>query len=429
MRTTVEIPDDLIALAHALAVKKGYRGYSRIVEEALAAFLRDRPGKELSGKSGERGRDPKNPTIHESGGRGPGDLRFPDERPRSVRLGVLADQLGYPLEGDGSVEIKGVASLESAGPGDLVFLVKEKWRPRLEASRAAAVILPPGIAFDRLPVLRSPDPQLAFAEAAGFFLKPCLPAPGIHPTAIVAPSARLGRDVAIGAFCVIGEDVEIGEETKIFPHVTVYPGVRIGAHSIVHSGVQIREGLRIGSRVIIHGGVVLGADGFRFLRSGDGSHLKIPQMGTVIIEDDVEIGANSAIDRAALDATIVRRGVKIDDLVMVAHNVEVGENAILVAQVGIAGSSKIGKGAILSGQVGIADHVEVGEGAIIAAKSGVTGDVAPGAFVSGSPHLDIRIWRKFWAVAPQLYDLVKEIKRLKVRVEELANSQNRGSVA
>ncbi len=419
MRTTVEIPDDLIARAHALAVKKGYRGYSKIVEEALAAFLKERPVKENADRGPEPGGNSAGPAERESGGAGPDVFRSPEKRPRSFPLSVLAEKLGCPLEGDGSVEIKGVAALENGEPGDLVFLAKEKLRPQLEASRAAAVILPPGIEFDRLPVLRSPDPQRAFAGAAGLFVRPCLPAPGVHPTAVVAASARLGREVTVGAFCAIGEDVEIGEGTVLFPHVTVYPGVRIGVRTVIHSGVQIREGLRIGSRVLIHGGVVLGADGFRFIRSEDGSHFKIPQLGTVIIEDDVEIGANAAIDRAALEATIVRRGAKIDDLVMVAHNVEVGENAILVAQAGIAGSSKIGKGAILSGQVGIADHVKVGEGAIIAAKSGVTGDVAPGTVVSGSPHLDIRVWRKFWAVAPQLYDLVKEIKRLKVRVEEL----------
>jgi UDP-3-O-[3-hydroxymyristoyl] glucosamine N-acyltransferase len=181
----------------------------------------------------------------------------------------------------------------------------------------------------------------------------------------------------------------------------------------------LREKITLGDRVILHNGVVIGADGFAYLRNEDGSHLKIPQTGTVVIEDDVEIGANSTVDRAALGATIIHRGAKIDNLVIVSHNCEVGENAILVAQVGIAGSSKIGKGAILSGQVGIADHLSVGDGAIIAAKSGVTGNVPAGAFISGSPHLDIRVWRKFWAVAPRLYDLVKDVKKLRARVEEL----------
>lgn len=336
-----------------------------------------------------------------------------------MKLKDLAERLGCPYEGGGDAEITGVAGLESAGPGDLVFVAKAKFIPLLETTRASAAVLLPGIPCDRIPILRSPDPHRTFVLAATIFHKPYRPAFGVHPTAVVSPSARIGQGVSIGAYGVVGDGVEIGVGAVLFPHVTVYPDVRIGAGTVVHSGVHLREGVRIGDRVIIHNGVVVGADGFGYVRNEDGSHLKIPQLGTVVIEDDVEIGANSTIDRAALGATIVRRGAKIDDLVMVAHNVEIGENAILVAQVGIAGSSKIGKGAILSGQVGIADHLEIGEGAIIAAKSGVAGSVPAGAFISGSPHLDIRVWRKFWAVAPRLYDMLKDLKRLQARVEKL----------
>jgi UDP-3-O-[3-hydroxymyristoyl] glucosamine N-acyltransferase len=334
-------------------------------------------------------------------------------------LEELARRLECPFEGDGGVRIKGVAGLEQAGPGDLVFLARAKFRPLLDRTGAAAAVVPADLPFDRLPVLRSADPQRTFVLAARLFDRPYRPGPGIHPTAAVSPSARIAADASIGAFCTVGDGVEIGAGTTVFPHVSIYPGVRIGAGCVIHSGVALRENISLGDRVILHNGVVIGADGFAYLRNEDGSHLKIPQTGTVVIEDDVEIGANTTVDRAALGATIVRRGVKIDDLVIVSHNCEVGENAILVAQVGIAGSSKIGKGAILSGQVGIADHLTIGEGAIIAAKSGVTGNVPAGAFISGSPHLDIRVWRKFWAVAPQLYDLVKEVKRLRARVEEL----------
>jgi UDP-3-O-[3-hydroxymyristoyl] glucosamine N-acyltransferase len=336
-----------------------------------------------------------------------------------LTLAELAAKLDCPYEGDGNVEIAGVAGLEQAGPGDIVFLAKAKFRPLLDRAGASAAIVPPDLAFDRLPVLRSADPQRTFVLAARLFDRPYRPGPGVHPTAVISPSARIARDASIGAYCVVGDDVEIGAGTTVFPHVTIYPGVRIGAGCVIHSGVELREKISLGDRVILHNGVVIGADGFGYLRNADGSHLKIPQTGTVVIEDDVEIGANSTVDRAALGATIIRRGVKIDDLVIVSHNCEVGENTILVAQVGIAGSSKIGKGAILSGQVGIADHLTVGDGAIIAAKSGVAGNVPAGAFISGSPHLDIRVWRKFWAVAPQLYDLVKEVKRLRARVEDL----------
>jgi len=333
----------------------------------------------------------------------------------------LAERLGYAFEGDGGVRIKGVASLERAGAGDLVFLAGPKLRPKLDASGASAAIVPEGENAGRwrIPVIKAADPHLCFARAAGLFYEPLKPAIGVHPLASVAASARIGEGASVGALTSIGEDVEIGAGAVIHPLVSIYPGAKIGEGSVIHSHVSIREGVVIGKRVTIHNGCVIGADGFGYIKGPDGRHIKVPQVGGVIIEDDVEIGANTAIDRAALDATIIRKGVKIDDLVMVGHNVEVGENAILVAQVGISGSSRVGRDAILSGQVGIADHVSIGDGAIAAAKSGVTKDVPAGAMVSGSPHLDIREWRKFWAAAPRLYDLIKEFKRLKARVEEL----------
>ena len=331
----------------------------------------------------------------------------------------LAARLQCVFEGDGSVEITGVAGLEEARAGDLVFLAQTKLRPQLEASRASAAIVPLDFKFDRLPVFRAAQPHLAFVRAAEIFFQPYRPAAGVHATAVVAPSAKIGAGAAVGAYCVIGEDAEIGEGAVLFPQVVVYPGARVGQGSVLHSGVCLREGVRLGARVILHNGVIVGADGFGYLRGADGGHIKIPQMGTVVIEDGVEVGANTTIDRAALGATIVRRGAIIDNLVMVAHNCDIGENAILVSQVGIAGSSKIGRGAVLSGQVGVGDHIEVGEGAVLAGKTGVISDVPAGAFLAGYPHLDIRVWRKFWAVAPQLYDMVKEIKRLRARVEEL----------
>lgn len=255
------------------------------------------------------------------------------------------------------------------------------------------------------------------------FFKPERPEPGIHPTAVISKSAKIGADAAIGAHCSVGDDAAIGDGTILFPLVTIYPRVKIGERSVIHSGASIREDVRIGNRVIIHSGAVIGSDGFGYLKAEDGSHVKIPQKGTVVIEDDVEIGANSTIDRAALGETIIRGGTKIDNLVMIAHNVEIGENGILAAQVGIAGSSKVGKNAILMGQVGIADHVTVGDSVIIAAKSGVTKDIPSGSFVSGSPHLDVRDWRKVWALMPQMYDIVKDFKKLKKRVEELEKAK------
>jgi UDP-3-O-[3-hydroxymyristoyl] glucosamine N-acyltransferase len=331
----------------------------------------------------------------------------------------LAQQLNCSYEGDGSVEITGIASLEAAGEGDLVFLAKPKFREQLEKTRASAAILLPDEKFEKIPVIRADNAHLAFVRALTIFYKPYRPAPGIHPTAVVSRSARIAGDAAIGAFCSVGDEADIGAETVIFPLVTIYPRVKIGEKTVIHSGVSIREEVRVGSRVVIHNGVVIGSDGFGYLKADDGSYIKIPQKGTVVIEDDVEIGANATIDRAALGQTIVRKGTKIDNLVMIAHNVEIGENSILTAQVGIAGSSKVGKNAVLGGQAGIADHIAVGDNVIIAAKSGVTKDIPANAFVSGSPHLDIRDWRKVWALMPQMYDIVKDFKRLKKRVEEL----------
>jgi UDP-3-O-[3-hydroxymyristoyl] glucosamine N-acyltransferase len=339
-----------------------------------------------------------------------------------ITVQELAGRLGLAFEGDGTVEITGVASLDKAGPGDLVFFSQAKLHHLLETTTARVAILPIEEPFDRLPfkaVLRSENPHLAFIRAIDQIVTPRRPSPGIHPTAVVSPSARLAPDVSIGALSFIGEDVEIGPGTIVFPLVSIYSGARIGAACRLHSGVSLREDVRLGDRVILHNGVIIGGDGFGYLKGSDGRHLKIPQVGTVVIEDDVEIGANSTVDRAALGLTFIHRGVKIDNLVTVAHNVEVGENAILVAQVGIAGSSKIGRGVILSGQVGISDHIEIGDGAIAAAKTGVTKNVPAGAFVAGIPHLDIRDWRKFWAVAPQLYDIFKDFKKLKARVAEL----------
>jgi len=331
----------------------------------------------------------------------------------------LAQRLNCSFEGDGGVEVSGLASLEAAIKGDLVFLAKPKLRGQLEKTLASAAILSLDEKFDRIPVIRAANPQLAFVRALEIFYKPYRPEPGIHPTAIISRSARIARDAAIGPFCSVGDEADVGAEAVLFPLVTVYPRVKIGEKTVIHSGVSIREEVRIGSRVVIHSGVVIGSDGFGYLKTDDGSYLKIPQKGVVIIEDDVEVGANTTIDRAALGETIIRKGVKIDNLVMIAHNVEIGENSILAAQVGIAGSSKIGKNAILSGQVGIADHITVGDNVIIAAKSGVTKDIPANAFVSGSPHLDIRDWRKVWALMPQMYDIVKDFKKLKTRVEEL----------
>lgn len=347
-----------------------------------------------------------------------------DDKPARIKVRDLARRLDCPFEGDGGVEITGAAALEGAGPGDLVFLSQERMKPLLDRTSASAAVLPPGIAFDRIPVLRSADPHRTFIQAVELLWSPYRPAPGVHPAAVVASSARLGRDVSIGALAVIGEEAEVGDRTVVFPLASVYPRVKIGKDCVLHSHVSIREGVTLGDRVVLHNGVVVGSDGFGYLAEQDGSRRKIPQKGTVVIEDDVEVGANSAVDRAALGATVIGRGTKIDNLVMVAHNVTIGSDSILAGQAGVAGSSSLGRRVILSGQVGVSDHVAIGDDVIIAAKSGVTKDIPAGSFVSGSPHLDIRDWRKFWACAPRLYDLLKEVKRLAARVAELEGKKS-----
>jgi UDP-3-O-[3-hydroxymyristoyl] glucosamine N-acyltransferase len=341
--------------------------------------------------------------------------------PNTITVKELAKFLNFRFEGDGDTEILGVSSLERAKKGDLVFCADLKFKNLLEKTAAAAAIVPMEEKFDRIPTLHSEQPYISFIKALELFYTPYRPAPGIHPQALVSPSAKIGKDVAIGPFVFVDDNVEIGDASVLFPFVSLYPGVKIGDQVICHSFVSIREDCRIGNHVILHNGVVIGADGFGFQKAADGSHIKIPQMGVVVVEDDVEIGANTTVDRAALGETVIKKGSKIDNLVQVAHSVEIGENSILAAQTGIAGSSKVGKSFIAGGQVGIPDHITIGDDVIIAAKSGITKDLPSGSFVSGSPHLDIRVWRKAWAAIPQLYDLFREFRKLKKRIEELEN--------
>lgn len=347
--------------------------------------------------------------------------KSPDFTSSSLKVKELSRLLGCPFEGDGETMIIGVSSLEKAKEGDLVFLAHHKFRPLLERSRASAAIIPVEEKYDRIPVIKSKNPYLTFVKAVELFFKPYRLEPGIHPLAFVSPSAKTGKDVAVGAFSFIGDEVEIGVGTIIFPLVSIFPQVKIGKETVIHSHVSIREKVRIGNRVFIHNGAVIGSDGFGYLKAEDGSHTKIPQKGTLIIEDDVEVGANTTIDRAALGETVIKKGTKIDNLVQIAHNVEIGKNSILAAQIGIAGSTKIGKNVIMGGQVGVADHVNIGDNVIAAAKSGISKNIPSKSFVAGSPHLNIRDWRKVQVLLPQLYDLVKDIKKLKKKVEELEN--------
>jgi UDP-3-O-[3-hydroxymyristoyl] glucosamine N-acyltransferase len=342
-----------------------------------------------------------------------------ESKHREFTVAEIARYLNCPFQGEGSTVIRDAASLEDAEKGTIVFCTQKKYWHLLENTKASAAIIHPDHEFSRIPVLRSENPQLSFIRVTGLFFKPYRPEPGIHNQAYISPSAKIGKNVSIGAFSIIGDETEIDDGTVIFPLVSVYPRVKMGKKCIIHSHVSLREDVLIGDKVILHNGVVVGSYGFGYLQAQDKSRIKIPQRGTVVIEDDVEIGANTAIDRATLGKTIVRKGTKIDNLVQIAHNVEIGENSILVSQTGIAGSTKIGKNVILSGQVGITDHVTVGDNVVVAAKSGITKSIPPGSMVAGAPHFEIKEWRKVWASIPQLYELIREVRRLKKQIKRL----------
>jgi len=329
----------------------------------------------------------------------------------------IAKKLGCRFIGDGNVVISGVASLETAGKGDLVFLAHSKYRPLFSKTRASAAIVPYDEVEQGIPLILSQNPHLSFIEAIEIFFEPFVPPPGIHPQAVVSPSATIGDGVSIGAFCVVEEGTEIGSGTVLFPHVTVYPRVKIGQNCRIHSQVTIREDCCLGDNIILHCGVVIGADGFGYLQRPDMTQAKIPQMGIVVIEDDVEIGANTAVDRAAMNTTIIRQGTKIDNLVQIAHSVEIGKNTIVVSQVGIAGSSKIGDNVIIAGQAGIPDHIRVGDNTMIAAQTGVMRDIPPGSKVMGSPHMNIRDHLRAYSNIQKIPQILKELKDLKSRLK------------
>ncbi|MBE3098590.1 MAG: UDP-3-O-(3-hydroxymyristoyl)glucosamine N-acyltransferase, partial [Planctomycetes bacterium] len=275
-----------------------------------------------------------------------------------MKLTDLAARLDCRLVGDGAIEVTRVAGITHAGPGDLTFLANPRYAPALGSTRASAVILGDEAAEAPCAMLRSPDPYLAFARAIGLLTQKVAPRAGVDPLAAVAADAQIGPEVSIGPFVSIDAGAAVGDRTIIYPGATVGRGARIGHDCIIHARVSIREGTIIGDRVIVQDGAVIGSDGFAFVRRPDGTYEKIPQPSVVVIEDDVEIGANTAIDRPAVGETRIGAGTKIDNLVQIAHGVTVGRNTLLVAQVGIAGSATIGDDVVLAGQVGVAGHLE-----------------------------------------------------------------------
>jgi UDP-3-O-[3-hydroxymyristoyl] glucosamine N-acyltransferase len=334
-----------------------------------------------------------------------------------VILRELAQRLGCTLRGDGAVEVHRVSGIEDSGPGDLTFVASRKYASCLATTRASAVILAPSVETP-LPSLLSPNPYLAYARAANLLHPTPRPRGGVHPSAVVDPTASLGSDVYVGPLAAIGRDVTVGARTVIHPHVVLYEGVSIGEDCVLHSGVQVRERCRLGHRVIVQNGAVIGGDGFGFARDHDGRYEKIPQVGIVCIEDDVEIGALTAIDRASMAETRIGRGTKIDNLVQVGHSVAIGEDTVLAGQVGIAGSTRIGNKVTLAGQVGVAGHLEIGDGVIATAQTGIPASVDAGEMVSGYPAIDNRAWLKAVAIFPKLPEILKRLRALEARLEK-----------
>ena len=347
----------------------------------------------------------------------------------SYALEDLARLVGGEIIGGRDIEITGVAGIKEAREGEITFLANPKYESYLATTRASAVIADRESGFPK-PIVKVSNPYLAFLKVMSLFSgdSPEQGQKGIHPTAIIAGSAKLGKNISIGAYCFIGENVKLGAGTTILPLACICDNVTIGDDCFIYPHVTVRERCEIGNRVLLHSGVVVGSDGFGYAKDGDVNR-KIPQIGIVRIEDDVEIGANTAIDRATTDVTLIRRGVKIDNLVQIAHNVVVGENSILAAQVGVSGSTQIGKNVVLAGQAGLVGHIRIGDNAMVGAQGGVTKSIPADTKVSGYPAREHSLARKIYALIARLPELFKEVKELSKRVEAFEKGKSSGSSA
>ena len=329
-----------------------------------------------------------------------------------MKLSAIAAALEVRLEnGSPETEISGLNGIEQAGAGELTFVSNPKYAGAARTTRASAVIVSEDFPVIPTAMLRAKDPYLSFARALELFHPPRRYSAGVHPTAVVHVGARIGPGAHIGPYVVIDEDVEIGANAVLLAHVMIYRGAKIGDHFFAHSHAVVRENCRIGNNVLLQNGVVIGSDGFGFARTAEGHWHKIPQPAHVVIEDDVEVQANSCIDRASVGETRIKRGVKVDNLVQVGHGSTVGEDALLCAQVGIAGSTEIGNRVILTGQVGVVGHVKVGDNAIVTPQSGVAGDIPARALVSGAPAVDHKLWLKYSAILPRLPEIARAVRK------------------
>jgi len=329
-----------------------------------------------------------------------------------MKLAQIASALGARLEnGPPDLEITGVAGIKEAGPGQITFVANPKYAGAARTTKASAVIVSDEFPAISTALLRSKNPYLTFARALEMFCQPPRYEPGVHPTAVIHPSATIGKGAHVGPYAVIDHDVTIGRNAVLLAHVVIYRGVRIGDDFFAHAHAVVREGCQLGNRVLLQNGVVIGADGFGFAKDDSGHWYKIAQPEPVVIEDDVEIQANSCVDRASVDKTRIGRGTKIDNLVQVGHGSRIGEHSLLASQVGLAGSTDVGNHVILTGQVGVVGHCKIGDGAIVTPQSGVAGDIEAGAIVSGAPAVDHKLWLKYSAVLPRLPEIARAIRK------------------
>ena len=336
-----------------------------------------------------------------------------------MKLADIARHLEATLHGDPAAEITGIAGIEVAGPGQLTFVANPRYAAQARTTKATAILVDPTFPEIETATLRLANPYLGFARAIELFYTPPAYAPGIHPTAIIAPTAKIGEDAHIGPYAVISDHVEIGPHATILAHAVVYPGVRAGSRLFLHAHAIVREHCLLGDNVVIQNGAIVGADGFGFARQQGPNQLpggpwyKIVQSGPAVLEDNVEIQANACIDRASIGETRIQSGAKIDNLVQVGHGSNVGPATLLCAQVGLAGSTTIGKNVILAGQVGVAGHLTVGDGVIATAQSGIPNDVPAGKKVSGYPAVDSMQWLRTTALINKLPDLIRDLKSRK----------------
>jgi UDP-3-O-[3-hydroxymyristoyl] glucosamine N-acyltransferase len=336
-----------------------------------------------------------------------------------MKLTEVAEKLDCKLEGDGNIEIQGVATLEDASNEHISFLTNVKYHPEVKVTKASAIIV--GFEFPAIEkaLLRHKNPYLTFAKALRLFYSPALKAPHIHPTAIISENAIIGKGVSIGAYTCIGDGVRLGDHVVIESHCSIHDQVTIGASTIIHSGCMIRERVIIGRDCVIQSNSVIGADGFGYAKQDDGDWYKILQTGIVVLEDGVEVGALTTIDRATLGETRIVKGAKIDNLVQIGHGSVVGQNSLICAQVGLAGSTKVGRNVILAGQVGVAGHLTIGDNVIATPQTGIPNSVEAGAYISGAPAMPHRTWMKSSSVITRLPEILKTIRTLERRVAGL----------